>query len=63
MGKNKIDIHYISDKTIRRATYKSRISGIVKKLNDLSILCGIQVCLVTTDTDSDLLTFSTSNDF
>ena len=61
MGRKKINIEYIENKVNRKATFKARIGGLVKKLHDLSILCGVQTTLVVTDTESNLVTFSNSN--
>ncbi|KAI3950536.1 hypothetical protein MKW92_032525 [Papaver armeniacum] len=46
MGKRKIEIKYIENKTNRRATYSKRKKGILKKANELSLLCDAQVCLI-----------------
>lgn len=62
MGRKKIEITYIDNKVNRKATFKARIGGLVKKLHDLTVLCGIQATLVTTDTDSNLVAFSSSNE-
>ena len=51
MGRKKIEIEYITDKLNRKSTFKARIGGLVKKLHDLAILCGLQASLVITDPD------------
>lgn len=46
MAKKKINLTYISNKTIRRRAFNQRKRGFLKKLNDLKILCGIDACAV-----------------
>ncbi|KAI3899281.1 hypothetical protein MKW92_027713 [Papaver armeniacum] len=46
MGRAKIEIKYIENKTKRQHTYLNRQSGILKKARQLSILCDAQVCLI-----------------
>ncbi|KAI3924856.1 hypothetical protein MKW98_031107 [Papaver atlanticum] len=46
MGRRKIEIRYIEDITKREATYSNRRSGILKKANDITILCNAQVFLI-----------------
>lgn len=60
MGRKKISIEYISNKVNRKATFKARIGGLIKKLQDLTVLCGVQASLVVTDTDSNLVAYSNS---
>ncbi|KAI3899276.1 hypothetical protein MKW92_027708 [Papaver armeniacum] len=46
MGRRKIEMKYIEKKTNRQATYSKRKKGILKKANELAILCDAQVCLI-----------------
>lgn len=62
MGRKKLNLKYIENYTSRKFTFKSRIGGVVKKLHDLSILCGIQASLVVTDHDGNLVTYSNNQD-
>jgi hypothetical protein len=41
MGRKKLEISYIENYTNRKFTFKARIGGLVKKLHDLSVLCGV----------------------
>ena len=63
MGRKKIEISYIDNLVNRRATFKSRIGGLVKKLHELTILCGSQATLIVTDCDKNLVNYSNSNNF
>ncbi|XP_057432338.1 agamous-like MADS-box protein AGL80 [Lotus japonicus] len=42
----KVELSYISNVTARKATFKKRKKGILKKVRELTILCGIQACLI-----------------
>lgn len=61
MGRKKIEIEYIENRKNRKATLKARVGGILKKLHDLTILCGVNISLVMTDLDDNLITYSNKN--
>ncbi|KAI3838717.1 hypothetical protein MKX03_035556 [Papaver bracteatum] len=42
----KLEIKYIENSTNREVTYSKRKKGILKKANELTILCNSQVCLI-----------------
>ncbi|XP_026428098.1 floral homeotic protein PMADS 1-like [Papaver somniferum] len=46
MGRAKIEIKFIENTPNRQVTYCKRRSGIMKKANDLTILCDAQVCVI-----------------
>ncbi|KAH0470092.1 hypothetical protein IEQ34_001650 [Dendrobium chrysotoxum] len=46
MARKKVTLAYISSDATRRATLKKRRRGLLKKVNELSILCGISACAV-----------------
>ncbi|KAL0903758.1 hypothetical protein M5K25_028158 [Dendrobium thyrsiflorum] len=46
MARKKITLAYISNDATRRATLKKRRRGLLKKVNELSILCGVSACAV-----------------
>ncbi|KAI3950528.1 hypothetical protein MKW92_032517, partial [Papaver armeniacum] len=63
MGRRKIEIKYIENITKREATYSNRRSGILKKANDLTILCNAQVFLIMfpkSGTNADYISPSTT---
>lgn len=62
MGRKKIQIQYIEAEVKRRITFKARIGGLIKKLHDLSVLCGVQVSMVMTDPENNLVAYSNSQD-
>ncbi|RVW55977.1 Agamous-like MADS-box protein AGL80 [Vitis vinifera] len=46
MARKKVQLQWIMDDTARRTTYKKRVKGLMKKVKELSILCGIEACAV-----------------
>lgn len=46
MTRQKVKLAYISDLTARKSTYKKRKKGIIKKVSELTILCGISACAI-----------------
>lgn len=46
MTRKKVKLAFISDDSARRATYKKRKKGIIKKVSELTILCDIQACAI-----------------
>ncbi|KAK7290359.1 hypothetical protein RIF29_04718 [Crotalaria pallida] len=46
MARKKIDLAYITNDAKRRATLKKRKTGLMKKMDEISTLCGIEACAV-----------------
>ncbi|KAL5077066.1 hypothetical protein RYX36_016050 [Vicia faba] len=46
MTRKKVKLQYIINQSSRRATYNRRKSSLLKKVNEISILCGIEACVV-----------------
>ncbi|WJX38392.1 hypothetical protein P8452_26060 [Trifolium repens] len=46
MTRKKVRLAFISDDSARKATYKKRKKGIIKKVSELTILCGIPACAI-----------------
>ncbi|CAL0334585.1 unnamed protein product [Lupinus luteus] len=46
MTRNKVKLTYIADDSKRKATYKKRKNGLIKKTNEISTLCGIEACAI-----------------
>ncbi|XP_020202577.1 agamous-like MADS-box protein AGL80 [Cajanus cajan] len=46
MARKKMKLAYISDDTARKVTYKKRKKGVIKKVSELTILCGIPACAI-----------------
>lgn len=46
MTRKKVKLAFITNDASRKATYKKRKKGLMKKVNELSTLCGIDVCAI-----------------
>lgn len=62
MGKKKIDIELIENKAQRRITFKMRLKGLLKKIQDLTVLSGTKTSLVMTDVDQNIICYSNNDD-
>ncbi|EXC20535.1 MADS-box transcription factor PHERES 1 [Morus notabilis] len=45
MGRGKLKLEFIRNEKVRKTTFLKRKKGILKKANEFSILCGIDICL------------------
>ncbi|OIV89917.1 hypothetical protein TanjilG_08294 [Lupinus angustifolius] len=46
MPRDIVKVAYINDINARKASFKKRKRGIFKKVNELTVLCGIQACAI-----------------
>ncbi|XP_076891543.1 agamous-like MADS-box protein AGL80 [Bidens hawaiensis] len=46
MTRKKVNLAFIMNDSARRATYKKRKKGLMKKMDELSTLCGIDACAI-----------------
>ncbi|XP_047944995.1 agamous-like MADS-box protein AGL80 [Salvia hispanica] len=46
MTRKKVTLAYISNDSERKASYKKRKKGLIKKVSELSTLCGVQACVI-----------------
>ncbi|CAK7340419.1 unnamed protein product [Dovyalis caffra] len=46
MTRKKVKLAYISNDSARKATFKKRKKGLMKKVSELSTLCGIDACAI-----------------
>uniref|UniRef100_A0A7N0U7S7 MADS-box domain-containing protein n=1 Tax=Kalanchoe fedtschenkoi TaxID=63787 RepID=A0A7N0U7S7_KALFE len=46
MTRQKVKLAFITNDSARKATYKKRKRGLIKKVNELSTLCGVDACAV-----------------
>ncbi|GMH21791.1 hypothetical protein Nepgr_023633 [Nepenthes gracilis] len=44
MARSAVKLGLIADKTARKTTFRKRKAGLLKKLNELQILCAVDVC-------------------
>ncbi|RLM69980.1 hypothetical protein C2845_PM17G13060 [Panicum miliaceum] len=52
MARQKVNLQYITNKLARRATYKRRCRGLLKKTSEIAALCGARACVVVYDGDA-----------
>ncbi|XP_058783795.1 agamous-like MADS-box protein AGL80 [Vicia villosa] len=46
MGRTKVKLAFIVNDAARKSTYKKRKNGLLKKVDELSTLCGIEACAI-----------------
>jgi hypothetical protein len=46
MGRGKVQLKRIEDKISRQVTFSKRKSGLMKKANELAVLCDVEVALL-----------------
>ena len=46
MARKKFKLQWIMNDTARRTTFKKRGTGLMKKVKELSILCGVEACTI-----------------
>nr|AGH39922.1 MADS domain protein [Enemion raddeanum] len=61
MGRGKIEIKRIENPTNRQVTYSKRRAGILKKANELNVLCDAQVAMIMFSSTNKLTDFVSPN--
>nr|XP_009795053.1 PREDICTED: agamous-like MADS-box protein AGL27 isoform X2 [Nicotiana sylvestris]XP_016435773.1 PREDICTED: agamous-like MADS-box protein AGL27 isoform X2 [Nicotiana tabacum] len=61
MGRKKVEIKRIEDKSSRQVTFSKRRKGLLKKAKELSILCDADVAVVVFSNRGRLYDFSSTN--
>ncbi|QCD91395.1 Transcription factor [Vigna unguiculata] len=46
MARKKLDLTYIINDSKRKTTLKKRKHGLIKKMNEITTLCGIEACAI-----------------
>ncbi|KAL7228050.1 hypothetical protein ACSBR1_022845 [Camellia fascicularis] len=46
MIRKKVNLAYIENESARKSTFKKMNKGIMKKVNELSSLCGVDACAI-----------------
>ncbi|XP_061356944.1 agamous-like MADS-box protein AGL80 [Gastrolobium bilobum] len=46
MARKKVKLAFIVNDAARKASYKKRVKGLLKKVNELTTLCGIEACAI-----------------
>lgn len=63
MGRKKVEIKRIEDKSSRQATFSKRRNGLMKKAKQLSVLCDVDVAVLVFSSRGRLFEFSSTNRF
>ncbi|CAM8876612.1 unnamed protein product [Rhodiola kirilowii] len=61
MGRGKVELKRIENKINRQVTFSKRRTGLVKKANEISVLCDAEVALIIFSTKGKLFEFSTDS--
>jgi hypothetical protein len=61
MGRKKVVLKRIEDKSSRQVTFSKRRNGLMKKARELSILCDVQVALIVFSSRGKLYEFCSGN--
>ncbi|PKI42286.1 hypothetical protein CRG98_037337 [Punica granatum] len=61
MGRKKLEMKRIEDKSSRQVTFSKRRSGLIKKARELSILCDVEVALLVFSSRGRLYEFCSGN--
>ncbi|CAN0929207.1 MADS-box protein J2 [Linum grandiflorum] len=60
MGRRKVEMKKIEDKSRRQVTFSKRRKGLLKKAREISILCDVQLALIVFSSRGRLFQFSSS---
>ncbi|CAI0381275.1 unnamed protein product [Linum tenue] len=58
MGRKKVEMKRIENKSSRQVTFSKRRSGLIKKAREISVLCDLQVALLVFSPHGRLYDFS-----
>ncbi|XVE85358.1 hypothetical protein DITRI_Ditri17bG0084600 [Diplodiscus trichospermus] len=60
MGRRKVEMKRIENKSSRQVTFSKRRSGLIKKARELSVLCDVEIALVVFSSRGRLYEFSSA---
>lgn len=63
MGRGRVQLKRIENKTSQQVTFSKRRSGLLKKANEISVLCDAQVALIIFSTKGKLFEYSSERRF
>lgn len=61
MGRKKVELKRIENKSCRQVTFSKRRNGLIKKAHELSVLCDVDVAVVVFSSRGKLYEFSNGN--
>ena len=60
MTRPAVKYQFLLDSRARKVTLKNRKAGLIKKMNELKILCGVVACLVIHETPEAAVSFGSA---
>lgn len=63
MGRGRVLLKQIEDKTSRQVTFSKRKNGLRKKAHEISVLCDAQVALIVFNANGKLYEYSSESRF
>lgn len=63
MGRGRVEMKRIENKISRQVTFSKRRSGLLKKTNEISVLCDAEVALIVFSSNGKLFEYSTQSRF
>ncbi|MCH92799.1 floral homeotic protein APETALA 1-like, partial [Trifolium medium] len=61
MGRSKVQLKRIENKINRQVTFSKRRTGLLKKANEISVLCDAEVALIIFSHNGKLFEYSTDS--
>ncbi|PHT55165.1 hypothetical protein CQW23_03651, partial [Capsicum baccatum] len=61
MGRGRVELKRIENKISRQVTFSKRRSGLLKKTNEISVLCDAEVALIVFSPNGKLFEYSTQS--
>lgn len=61
MGRGRVEMKRIENKISRQVTFSKRRSGLLKKTNEISVLCDAEVALIVFSSNGKLFEYSTQS--
>ncbi|KAD4385379.1 hypothetical protein E3N88_25547 [Mikania micrantha] len=61
MGRGRVTLKRIENKLNRQITFSKRMSGLMKKAHEISILCDVDVALIVFSTEGKLAEYATNS--
>jgi len=58
MGKKAVPVARLENDQNRRNTFKKRVTGLMKKIHDLSILCDVQIAAIVIDENKEIFPYT-----
>lgn len=61
MGRKKVELKRIEDKSSRQVTFSKRRNGLIKKARELSVLCDVDVAVLVFSSRGKLYEYANGN--